>query len=168
MQVNALFATTQIVSSLISNDIIKKAIGDTSNTIYTLLYGLLDYQDIYLERILEKLDIKVQIKCVEGIIKNLNNYIIDKSLETALENLHEIICKIKEDLKQIGHNMKLHKKKWFYSYRQIDNELQIENITVHKDILNERLELFMKLVKINQFKFEVSTKNIQKRSEIYS
>ena len=94
MQVNALFATTQIVSSLISNDIIKKAIGDTSNTIYTLLYGLLDYQDIYLERILEKLDIKVQIKCVEGIIKNLNNYIIDKSLETALENLHEIICKI--------------------------------------------------------------------------
>jgi hypothetical protein len=159
MQVNTIFTTTQLVSSLIGNDIITKAIGDTSSTIYLLLYGILDYQDLYLEKFMEDLDIKYQIKCVEGIINNLDKIIIDKTLETSLENLHEIICKIREDLKQIDHNMKNHKLKWFYSYRRIDNIIQFENIKIHKKILNERLELFMKIVKINQFKIDFHNRN---------
>ena len=104
MQANAIIYTGQIVSTLIGNDILTKAISDTAGTIYNLLYGLVELHDPILERAIDELDVKAQIKCVESIIGNLDKSSITKSLNISLEQLHNIICRIREDLKQINSN----------------------------------------------------------------
>ncbi len=150
MQANAIIYTGQIVSTLIGNDILTRAISDTANTIYHLLYGLVDLQDPILEKTIDELDVKAQIKCVESIIGNLDKSRVTSSLNISLEHLHEIICRIREDLRHINVNFEKHTQKYFYSYRRIDNSLEIINLTRHKKILDQRLEMFMKIFTIDQ------------------
>lgn len=171
MQANAIIYTGQIVSTLIGNDILTKAISDTANTIYHLLYGLVDLQDPILEKTIDELDVKAQIKCVESIIGNLDKNRVTSSLNISLEQLHEIICRIREDLRQINVNFEKHTQKYFYSYRQIDNSLEIINLTRHKKILDQRLEMFMKIFTIDQQdrkdnRETVKTENITRHYQI--
>ncbi len=149
MQANAIIYTGQIVSTLIGNDLLTKAISDTAGTIYNLLYGLVELQDPILERAIDELDVKAQIKCVESIIGNLDKGNITKSLNISLEQLHDIICRIREDLKQINSNFNQHQQKYFYYYRKIDNSLEILNLRRHKKILDQRLDMFMKIFTID-------------------
>ena len=149
MQANAIIYTGQIVSTLIGNDLLTKAISDTAGTIYNLLYGLVELQDPILERAIDELDVKAQIKCVESIIGNLDKGNITKSLNISLEQLHDIICRIREDLKQINSNFTLHQQKYFYYYRKIDNSIEILNLRRHKKILDQRLDMFMKIFTID-------------------
>ena len=143
MQANAIIYTGQIVSTLIGNDLLTKAISDTANTIYNLLYGLVDLQDPVLDKAIDELDVKAQIKCVESIIANLDNDNVTRSLNISLEQLHEIICRIREDLKQINHNFIKHQQKYFFYYRRI------ANLKRHKAILDQRMEMFMKIFTID-------------------
>ena len=149
MQANAIIYTGQIVSTLIGNDILTKAISDTANTIYHLLYGLVDLQDPILDQAIDELDVKAQIKCVESIIGNLDKDRVTRSLNISLEQLHEIICRIREDLKQINQNFTRHQTKYFYYYRRIDNSQEIANLTRHKHILDQRMDMFMKIFTID-------------------
>ncbi len=156
MQANAIICTSQFVSNLIGNDILTKAISDTANTIYNLLYGLINIDDPILEMTLESLDVKAQIKCVESMISTLDNKKFNLTINLSLEHLHEIICKIREDLKQINNNFQQHAKKYFYYYRTIDNSIEIENLTRHKKILDQRLDMFMKIFTINNINKTIS------------
>lgn len=149
MEANTIIYTGQIVSTLIGNDLMTKAISETANTIYNLLYGLVDLQDPVLERAIDELDVRAQIKCVESIIGNLENRNLTKSLNISLEQLHEIICRIREDLKQINQNFRRHSQKYLYYYRRIDNSSEINNLKRHKKILDQRLEMFMKIFTID-------------------
>ena len=58
MESSALYYTGHIVSTLIGNDILTKAISDTAGTIYNILYGLVDVSDKKLDLVMEELDIK--------------------------------------------------------------------------------------------------------------
>ena len=148
METSALMYTGQILSTLIGNDLMTKAISDSANTIYNLLYGLVEFQDPKLERTLEELDVKEQVRTVETLIRNLHKERISESINLCLEQLHEIICRIREDLKQISVNMDNHKTKWLYSYRPVDNNIQIINLKKHKHILDQRLDMFMKVFRV--------------------
>jgi hypothetical protein len=148
METSALMYTGQILSTLIGNDLMTKAISDSANTIYNLLYGLVEFQDPKLERTLEELDVKEQVRTVETLIRNLHKERISESINLCLEQLHEIICRIREDLKQISINMDIHKTKWLYSYRPVDNNVQITNLKKHKHILDQRLDMFMKVFRV--------------------
>jgi hypothetical protein len=140
--------TGQILSTLIGNDLMTKAISDSANTIYNLLYGLVEFQDPVLERTLEELDVKEQVRTVETLIRNLQKPRISESINLCLEQLHEIICRIREDLKQISRNMEIHKTRWLYTYRPVDNRIQIANLKKHKSILDQRLDMFMKVFRV--------------------
>lgn len=148
MEASTLVYTGQILSSLIGNDIMTKAISDSANAIYNLLYGLVEFQDPKLEKTLEELDVKEQVRTVETLIRNLHKQRVSESLNVCLEQLHEIICRIREDLKQISQNMETHKTKWLYTYRRIDNSIQIKNLKKHKSVLDQRLDMFMKVFRV--------------------
>lgn len=148
MEASTLMYTGQILSTLIGNDLMTKAISDSANTIYNILYGLVEFQDPLLERTLEELDVKEQVRIVETLIRNLQKTRISESINVCLEQLHEIICRIREDLKQISKNMEIHKQRWLYTYRPVDNKLQINNLKKHKNVLDQRLDMFMKVFRV--------------------
>ena len=64
MESTTLFYTGQLVSTLIGNDILTKAISDTAGTIYNILYGLVDISDKRLDRVMEELDIKENLRII--------------------------------------------------------------------------------------------------------
>lgn len=157
MQANTIFYTGQLVSSLIGSDILTKAISESSSTIYNLLYGLVDNGDPELERVLEELDVFAQMRCVESVTKYQGGAPITSARTICLEQLHEIICRIREDLRQINGNLELHKQKYFASYRNPHNSVEIKNLRGHKRILDQRLEMFMKVVQIESVQIQVPT-----------
>jgi len=163
MQASALIYTGQIVSTLIGNDIMTKAISDSAGSIYHLLYGFIDISDPLLEKTIDELDVNAQIRSVETMLTQITSDHDSKSIQLSLEQLHEIICRIREDLKQIKENHENHKLKYFYRYRRPDNSLQITNLRKHKQILDQRLDMFMRVVQVesNQHARPVSpeTKN---------
>jgi hypothetical protein len=148
MQANTIYYTGQLVSTLIGSDILTKAISDSAGTIYNLLYGLVDNGDPVLDRILEELDVHAQMKCVDSVTQTLDSKSITPTLHLCLEQLHEIICRIREDLRQIQKNMELHKQCYFSRYRRVSNTEQISNLRRHKGTLDGRMDMLIKVVQI--------------------
>ena len=148
MQASTLIYTGQIVSTLIGNDIMTKAISDSAGTIYNLLYGFIDISDPLLEQTIDTLDVKEQIRSVETMITQITSHHDSKSVQLSLEQLHEIICRIREDLKQIRDNHTAHRERYFYQYRKPDNSVQIANLRKHKQILDQRLDMFMRVIQV--------------------
>jgi hypothetical protein len=150
MQANTIYYTGQLVSTLIGSDILTKAISDTAGTIYNLLYGLVDNGDPELDRVLEELDVYAQMKCVDSLTQTLDTHSITKTLHVCLEQLHEIICRIREDLRQIQKNMESHRELYFASYRLRNNKEQITNLRRHKHTLDQRMDMLIKVIQIEQ------------------
>ena len=148
MEATTLYYTGQLVSTLIGNDILTKAISDTAGTIYNILYGLVDVSDKKLDSIMEELDIKENLRIIDSVITSMKGRHSSKTVQIGLEQLHEIICHIREDLKQIKANFDYHATRYFASYRRIDNSAQIKNLKKHKKTLDQRLELFIKILNI--------------------
>ena len=150
MQANTIYYTGQLVSTLIGSDILTKAISDSAGTIYNLLYGLVDNGDPELDRVLDELDVHAQMKCVDSVTQTLDSNTITKTLHLCLEQLHEIICRIREDLRQIRNNMEVHRKRYFSSYRRPQNTDQIQNLRRHKHTLDQRMDMLIKVIHIEQ------------------
>ena len=160
MESTTLFYTGQLVSTLIGNDILTKAISDTAGTIYNILYGLVDISDKRLDRVMEELDIKENLRIIDSVITSMNGRSASKTVQISLEQLHEIICHIREDLKQIQSNFDYHATKYFSGYRQINNSVQIKNLKKHKQILDQRLDLFIKILNIEHNAPKVSNQSV--------
>ena len=150
MEVNTIYYTGQLVSTLIGSDILTKAISDSAGTIYNLLYGLVDNGDPELDRVLDELDVHAQMKCVDSLTQTLDSNTITKTLHLCLEQLHEIICRIREDLRQIRSNMEIHRNRYFSSYRRPQNIDQIQNLRRHKHTLDLRMDMLIKVIQIEQ------------------
>ena len=152
MQTNTLIYTGRFVSSMIGSSITTSAIADVSQTIYTLLYGLIETNDPLLDKNLEDMDIKAQIKLIDSLLETLDTKICTKPIELALNQLHEIICNIREDLNILNQKYNYHQKKWFYYWRKFDNSKEIKILENHKLILDKRLDMFMKIFQIESQK----------------
>ena len=152
MQAQTLFYTGRFVTKMIGEDLATQAITDVATSIYYLLYGINDINDPHLENILNKIDIKAQLKTIECLINNIDPRLKSHSLETSLFHLHEIIILIREDLKQLSQKYLDHQDKWFRYFRILDIHMEIENLKGHKEILDKRLDMFMKVFQVESIK----------------
>ena len=102
--------STNVISAIIGKQLFCQAINDASNSIYGSLSSIIYYNDD-IHDILLKLDIKNKIKNIELLIQKINrsNELINK----CIENLHDIILQIREDIKQIDIKIKNHKDLYF-------------------------------------------------------
>ena len=163
MEITPIITNPKLLSNLFSNQIISKAIINCTSNIYNIIVDLNINKDKHLKQLIEKLDVQAKTKCIESIILNLDGKLQSNTLNIILEQLHEIICKIREDLIQINKIFKNHNQKYFYYIRYIDTSLQTNNLTNHMSILEKRLDLFMKILTIEKSKEIVEIKNIKKK-----
>lgn len=159
MEITPIITNPKLLSNLFSNQIISKAIINCTSNIYNIIVDLNINKDKHLKQLIEKLDVQAKTKCIESIILNLDGKLQSNTLNIILEQLHEIICKIREDLIQINKIFKNHNQKYFYYIRYIDTSLQTNNLTNHMSILEKRLDLFMKILTIEKSKEIVEIKN---------
>lgn len=137
-----------VISALIGRQILSQAISDASYTIYGSI-GDIFYYSSRVDRVLLSLDVKQKIKTVESVCKILekkekNNKLIIESLE----GIHDMIIKIREDLKNINVKILKHKDKWFNKWRSIDVKTELVNLKLHCNVLDKRYSLMTQSLKI--------------------
>ena len=152
MEAEAVIYTGKIVTTLIGNDIVAKAISDVTTNIYNLLYNIVDNRDPVLDKTIEELDIKVQIQTINSMINNITPELKTEAISLSLHHLHDIICKIREDLKIISNILIQHSEKYFSYFRSVDYKRELKELKNHKKILDTRLDLFVKLIKVEESK----------------
>ena len=152
---------------------IKTALHTSINTCSYIINNLTHYSTNYpnIKKWLDETDIKWTIEIMEKYINNISihNSKINKEkqllnnikednikednikedglvIDKCLEGLKEILDKLEKELKEIEENIKYHETKYFYTWRVIDINKNIEICNNHIKILNNRFELFIKII----------------------
>ena len=137
-----------VTGLLITSEIIgKEIIGETSKGIFSLLSGISEFDIPYINTILEDLDIMKTIELVESLFheKNENLIMLSKSQILALNNLHDINTKIKNELQIIKEGIEESKDYWFKFFRTPPYHQNLENLKRFKKILDSRLDIALKI-----------------------
>lgn len=149
---------TAAMSAILGRQIVTQAISDASGSIYNSISEIFYYTD-YVDKVLYDLDIGNKIKIMEELCKEItpvlseektqNSHLKHNSVNCCLEQLHDMIVRIREDLKQISLIIKAHKQKWFSSWRSIDVHSQLSSLKIHSILLDKRYILLMNTLNIS-------------------
>lgn len=139
--------TSGIISSFIGKQLFTQAISDASSSIYNSLFYIFNYDD-NIDNFFKDLDIYNKIKNIELLIININTHKSNNSvINKCIEDLHDIIITIREDIKQINHKIQKHKNLYFPKWRYLNCSKEKNNIILHNNILDKRLNFFFKAIK---------------------
>ena len=97
------------ISTLIGREVITSAIKETANSAYGMVYSFIDHPEINF--VLTNLDTKATLKRVENLIKSINTKDINETIHIILNQLHQVICEIVDDLSKINYSLNNYKKK---------------------------------------------------------
>ena len=140
--------TVYAISSLIGREMITRVIKETANNACGVMYNFIDHPEI--NTVLKELDTKAVLKKTENIIKNINLNDINETIHIILNQLHQIICEIVDDLSKINHSLKTYQKKWFKIVRKADYKPYLEKLKLDHKILDKRLKSLFEIIKIKQ------------------
>ena len=121
----------------------KELIVETTRSVLGHLTDLEDHEDLYVNNIIEGLDINSKIKVISSIITRKENTSIP--VKICIKNLSDIICKIKHELEEIKRLLPLHKEKWFHSWREGEYYKNLNKLKKLDVILDKRLQLFLQV-----------------------
>lgn len=106
-----------------------------------------------LEKVLAELDLGADLKVIEALLKQLEQWDElkdDHPLSICLKQVEEMIQKIKKELSAVGKSVKDHDQKWFSGWRYVDCQHNLENIRKYKKTLDSRVQLMIQLMRINR------------------
>lgn len=102
---------------------------------------------------LETLDIFATLNVIESLMRNINYN--NPTIEICINNLKEIINKILIEVDTLHTMTNYNKSLWFFqSWRSYDYNNNFKNLSTYKKVLDNRLDLFIKMVQINNITFE--------------
>lgn len=137
------FLTTGII---LSSDLVSKEIvSSTVSKIYNSITGISEYNLEHINELLEELDLYKKIEIVESIFENNKMDITKKTFNIALNNLHEISEKISKELEILKNDIEHSKTLYLKNFRNHKYIKILENLKRHNKILDNRLDLFLKL-----------------------
>ena len=135
-----------IVGNMMKTEMLSQTVHNSTSSIYNNLSSLLINPNFYFSNILEQLDIETKLKIIMDFINKLNKSTLTTYSNLALESIYDIIDKIENEINIIKKNIDDHNNKWFHYFRYCNNDTNINNLKNHVKILDERFNLFMKLI----------------------
>lgn len=140
---------TLIVSSLIKKELISQTISEsTKNIVYNL--GNLMKDEFEFKNIIEELDLMSKIDIINSLINDIDSKNINEIIHKVIHYLHMIIDLIKQEIEEIKKEIKEHKELWFHNFRTANYKVKIERLIKHNQILDKRLDLFIKVYNIEK------------------
>ena len=137
------------ISSLIGKEVIAQVIKETANTAYGAMYQFIDHPEI--NKTLKELDTKAILQKTETIIKNINCEDVNETVHIILNQLHQVICEIIDDLSKINYSLKQYKKRWFKFARRADYKPYLEKLKIDHTILDKRLTGLFEILNVSHF-----------------
>ena len=138
-----------IIGSMLGQEFISHALSDTTKSIYAEVSYLAGYSNYNFKEILEDLDIITKIEIITKLICEYENYshsTFHASHNAGLRSLVSIIEKINNEILEIRLLIAEHEQKWLYNWRGNSYEPKIKNLIKHVTIMENRLDLFIKII----------------------
>jgi hypothetical protein len=142
----ASLVTGSIVGTLVGNEVLTSTIRNSTASIYSGLSSLMINPNFYFKNVLEELDIEAKLKVITKFIDNIKESTLQEHNKIALNSIYTIIHKIEAEITEINKEIDEHSKKWFNTFRSCNYTTQIENLKKHVKIMDNRFDLYMKIV----------------------
>ena len=140
---------TLIISSLIKKEVISQTIGESTKSIFHNLSHIME-DEFKLKNIIEELDLTSKIDIINDLIKDVDKEDINDIIHKAIHYLHDIIETINKEVEDIKKEIKEHSELWFHRFRTPTYINKIERLIKHNQILDKRLDLFIKVFNIEK------------------
>ena len=140
---------TLIISSLIKKEVIAQTIGESTKSIFHNLSHIME-DEFKLKNIIEELDLTSKIDIINDLIKDVDKKDINNIIHKAIHYLHDIIETINKEVEDIKKEIKEHFELWFHRFRTPTYISKIERLIKHNQILDKRLDLFIKVFNIEK------------------
>ncbi len=136
--------TLPLGSLFIGELIGKEVILETYHGINSSLYSIQSFNMESVNMVLENLDIAKKIEIVNSLFVE-NHLETDKTKVLALNNLHEIADKIKNELDEIKKDLDFCKTLYFSYFRSKPYFEKLKKLERHSKILDSRLDLYLRI-----------------------
>ena len=148
------FTSLGSTATVLSTDILVKTVSLTTSGIFTIgksLFTTSGYIDLLvLQELEKKIDLIETVKLYDLWIKELlekQHSRIEKSntLQEAIKGFIAVLDELHEILKNIDNKVNEHRQKWFYTWRSLNFNAEMEEIKTKKTILDNRFNMLQKL-----------------------
>ena len=156
-------ASVSVVASLLGKGVLAQAVYDTSNSLLGFAKDtIVDYHPL-ISSVLEELDIEATLDIVNAILKETpDNYEKNVSLHICIHHINESVGKIQKLLKKIDDEIEYHKTRYLNTWRTPNYHKDVEKLRLNKKILDERVDMFIKLLQIPKSCYAPSYKRLDK------
>lgn len=141
-----LVLTSTIVKTMLGNEVLSRTIHTSTTSIYSGISSLMINPHFDFKNVLDELDIESKLKIITKFIDNIKESILNDYNKIALNEIYDIIEKIEKEISKINNLIDEHSKKWFHYIRYCSYSTEIDNLKKHVKILDNRFDLFMKLI----------------------
>lgn len=137
-------------SLLIGKEMFTQTITTTTKNIYNGIDKILLNDNLQFKELLEDLDITIKLDIINTFILDIhsNNKIFNESVSKTFKYLEEILKTIELEIENINNDIIKHNEKWFSKFRVSNSSYMLQKLVKHIQILDNRFELLMKLIKI--------------------
>ncbi len=134
---------------LVSMFIGQKLLTDTITVTTTSIYSVLNrpaFNMYSLDKFVYELDISEKIRTIEAILKEIceKTYLKSDAIKICVDNIHNMIVLIKDDLHKIEEIVLKHKDKWLSGWRSVAIDNEMAELRLHMRLLSERYDLLVK------------------------
>lgn len=109
-----------------------------------------DMSHPYVREEIEKLDLEPVMKTVDAFAKEIEpeRYNLPQSVALSLSSLEDVVLRVHEALLALRTLEENHKSKWFWGWRRSNFEPLMKHLASLKQILDKRIDLFLKVVNV--------------------
>ena len=141
---------TTTLLNFISKDLILKTINQTCSSILILLNFFINDNNNILEikNKLTELDIQNKINIITLMLEeNIDKY-NKKSINLSFLSIKEILELLNNELNELKDKIELYNKSYISYIKKFNSSLYIDNIIKHNNILDNRLNLLLKIIRV--------------------
>ena len=137
-------------SLLLGKEIASQTITNTTKNIYNGIDKILLNDHLHFKKILVDLDINTKLDIIHTFIIDFHKdiKIFNETIIKTLKYLENSLKTIEIEIENINNELEIHSTKWFNRYRSSNCSELLNNLINHVKILDNRFELFIKLIKI--------------------
>ena len=137
-------------SLLIGKEMFTQTITTTTKNIYNGIDKILLNDNVQFKKILDDLDITIKLDIIHTFILELHNdnTLFNETVTKTFNYLEEILKTIEQEIENINNEIIKHNEKWFSRLRFSNCQTMLVKLINHINILDNRFELLIKLIKI--------------------
>lgn len=127
--------------------VVSSLVGSTINSIYNLLTDIINYNLDEINNSLDNIDIHNTVQIVENLLNEIDGtHAYPKTVSIVIENIHETIKKINDQLSNLNTLIINHQQKYFYRWRFLNYLFHLEKIQQYNNILSSRVSTLLNLL----------------------